>query len=175
MPRPFFLKMRPLSVGFAAVVAFLTASAVAANRHNDSDERSRNQEAPEGSARLRATPYAVTRYGADVVAGEAELRPQRHGRLEVEARLEGLTPGTAHIGHIHLGDCGRLFPGTIIHDLSVIWIGEDGSGASTTVLEDSLIGLKDCEWWVAFHEGPANTSPQTPAVAVGPVLIEREQ
>lgn len=169
MPRAFFLQMRPL---FAAVVAFLTASAVAANRHNDSDERSRKQEAPEGSARLRATPYAVTRYGADVVAGEAELRPQR-GRLEVEATLEGLTPGTGHIGHIHFGDCGRLFPGTIIHDLTVIWIGEDGSGESTTVLKDSLIGLEDCEWWVAFHEGPANTSPQTPAVAVGPVLIER--
>lgn len=27
----------------------------------------------------------------------------------------------------------------------------------------------DCDWWVAVHEGPANATPQTPAIAVGPV------
>lgn len=132
----------------------------------------------EGAATLRSTPFADKTYGAGLVGGEAELR-EEEGLLEVKAEVEGLRPGTTHIGHIHRGTCEHLSPGEIIHNLEPITIGEDGEGESVTVVATtttttSLSQVQDCEWWVAFHEGAENTTPQTPAVAVGPVLIEED-
>lgn len=42
---------------------------------------------------------------------------------------------------------------------------------SRTVVDDSLAGLNDGDWWVAVHEGPVNATPQSPAIAVGPVMV----
>lgn len=129
----------------------------------------------EGEAALRSTPYADTTYGSGTVRGEAELQ-QDGDRLLVEAEIEGLTPGTTHIGHIHVGDCKGLFPGAIIHNLTPITVDDSGEGESRTVVgttdENDLVGVEDCDWWVAFHEGAQNTDPQSPAVAIGPVLVE---
>lgn len=130
----------------------------------------------EGEATLRSTPFATGTYGAGVVSGEAKLvTDTTDDQTTIKVKVEGLTPGTTHIGHIHFGDCTRLFPGAIIHNLTPMTIDEEGVGVSKTVVgAPSLEGVESCEWWVAFHEGPANTSPQTPAVAVGPVMIEAD-
>ena len=128
-----------------------------------------------GEAEATAT-LGATRFASGPVSGKAELE-EEDGRLEIEAEVQGLTPG-AHIGHIHLGDCDALTPGAIIHNLTPVMIGQDGEGRSVTVIDDttgaSLADVENCDWWVAFHEGPENRSPQSPAVAVGPVLLKQE-
>ena len=131
----------------------------------------------EATATLGATKFANDTYGFGAVSGKAELE-EEDGRLEIEAEVQGLKPGTTHIGHIHLGDCKALTPGDIIHNLTPVMIGQDGEGRSVTVIDDttgaSLADVENCDWWVAFHEGPENRSPQSPAVAVGPVLLKQE-
>lgn len=158
------------TIGTLAAVGSLTLAALApatAFAHSGSEA--------EGEAALRSTPPADATYGPGTVRGEAELE-QDGDRLLVEAEIEGLTPGTTHIGHIHFGDCQRLTPGTIIHDLTPITVDDSGEGESRTVVgttdENDLVGVKDCEWWVAFHEGAENSDPQSPAVAIGPVLVD---
>lgn len=155
-----------VTVAVSVGLATLVPSAVWA--HPDSEA--------EGQATLRSTPFADTTYGAGLVGGEAELK-EEGGRLEVKAEVEGLQPGTRHIGHIHRGGCERLSPGEIIHNLVPITIDEDGEGESVTVVAAttaSLRDVQDCEWWVAFHEDAENSTPQSPAVAVGPVMIEED-
>lgn len=121
---------------------------------------------------LRSTPFADSKYGPGVVSGKAHLTSDaRSGTTKVVAHLEGLTPGTGHIGHIHNGDCERLFPGVILHNLEPIVANAHGVGVSRTVIPEGMAGIENCEWWVAFHEGPENADPQTPAIAIGPVLF----
>lgn len=125
------------------------------------------------SAILGGSPYAIDNYGANVVKGRAELLADgRSSNTQVVARLTGLKPGSAHIGHIHAGTCARLIPGTILHNLEPIVADQQGAGTSRTEIPESIRGLVDCEWWVAFHEGAENTDPQTPAIAVGPVIVK---
>ena len=161
-----------VAVAVAATLATLAPSTASA--HDDATAKTET----EATATLRSTPPADKLYGPGVVSGMAELE-EEDGRLKIEAEVRGLKPGTAHIGHIHLGDCTSLSPGLIIYDLTPVKIGKDGEGRSVTVINDtakaSLAMVKDCQWWVAFHEGPANTSPtQTPAVAIGPVLLDKD-
>lgn len=127
------------------------------------------------SAVLGGTPFAITNYGTNVVKGRAILVSDRMGSSsQVIVQLSGLKPGTAHIGHIHGGTCAALQPGTIFHNLKPVVADDSGKGTSKTQISRGLQGLADCEWWVAFHEGPENTSPQTPALAVGPVIIKEQ-
>lgn len=124
-------------------------------------------------ATLGGTPFAITNYGTNVVKGRAELiSDNRSANSKVMVKLSGLKPGTTHIGHIHGGSCVQLFPGTIFHNLEPITADNAGNGASKTDIPRDLLGLADCEWWVAFHEGAANATPQTPAIAVGPVIFK---
>lgn len=128
-----------------------------------------------GSAILGGTPYAITNYGVNVVKGRAVLvSDQRANTSRVIVTLTGLKPGSAHIGHIHSGTCAALTPGTIFHNLTPVVADESGKGTSKTRISKGLQGLADCEWWVAFHEGAENTAPQTPALAVGPVIIKEQ-
>lgn len=123
------------------------------------------------TAILGASPFAHNTYGANTVRGRAELRSHdANTGTRVIVRIRGLTPGTTHIGHIHGGNCASLFQGTILHNLEPIVINEDGEGMSRTHIVEGIQTLRDCDWWVAVHEGAANTSPQTPAVAIGPVI-----
>ena len=155
------MKISSLAVLISASLAVSTGVAHA-------DELSAN-------AILGATPFAHNTYGVNTVRGRAQLEPNdEDGTLKVVVKISGLTPGTTHIGHIHNGTCASLFPGAIIQNLEPIVIDEDGEGKSTTNISASLTGLRDCDWWVAVHEGAANASPQTPAVAVGPVITERD-
>ena len=125
---------------------------------------------------LGATPFAHTNYGTNVVKGRAELVTDGRGTTsKVVAKLSGLKPGTAHIGHIHGGNCTRLFPGTIFHNLQPIVADSAGNGTSKTEILEGMQGLADCEWWVAFHEGAENATPQTPAIAVGPVITKAHE
>jgi len=126
-----------------------------------------------GDTHLRSTPAANTIYGAGQVEGSARLiNDASTGRTAIVTRVERLKPGSKHAGHIHFGDCSRLFPGAIIHDLEPLIANAHGNAVSRTVIDDSLAGLKDGEWWIAVHEGPENATPQTPAIAIGPVLIK---
>lgn len=132
-----------------------------------------------GEADLNSTPFANSTYGPGVVHGEARLVTDGKGeRTRIVAKVEGLKPGTTHVGHIHFGDaadpCARLQPGAIIHNLEPLVANNNGVAVSKTVVADSMAGLADCEWWVAVHEGPENTNPQSPAIAIGPVFIEDE-
>ena len=134
-------------------------------------------EARVGSATLRSTPFATTTYGPDVVSGHARLVTNAGtGTTSVVLRVEGLRPGTTHIAHIHFGDaaepCARLQPGAIIEDLGPLTANARGIAVDRTVIDSSTAGIAECEWWVAVHEGPANASPQTPAIAIGPVRFE---
>lgn len=127
-------------------------------------------EARVGSATLRSTPFATTTYGPGVVSGNARLVSNAgNGMTSVVVRVEGLEPGTTHIAHIHLGDCTALQPGLIIHDLGPLVANANGIAVDRTLLDGSTVGLADCDWWVAVHAGPENASPQSPAIAVGPV------
>lgn len=152
----------------SALAVLVSASLAFATGISHADELS-------ADAILGATPFAHNTYGVNTVRGRAQLEPNdTDGSLKVVVKISGLTPGTTHIGHIHGGTCASLFPGTILFNLEPVVIDEDGEGKSTTNISASLSGLRDCDWWVAVHEGPANTSPQTPAVAVGPVITEQD-
>lgn len=122
-------------------------------------------------ATLRPTPFANDRYGPGVISGSARLVTDGRGRTRVVARLEGLEAGTRHAGHIHFGDCQRLQPGAIIQDLEPFVADERGRAVSRTLFEGSMTGLEDGDWWLAVHEGAVNTTPQSPAIAIGAVLI----
>lgn len=126
-----------------------------------------------GDAELRPTPAANNIYGPGKIHGSARLINAASGdRTAIMARVEGLEPGSKHAGHIHLGDCSRLFPGAIIHDLEPLVANAHGRAVSRTLINDSLAGLEDGRWWIAVHEGPQNATPQTPAIAIGPVLTK---
>lgn len=125
------------------------------------------------NAILGGTPFALKNYGVNVVKGRAILvSGESDDTANVVVTLSGLKPGTTHIGHIHGGTCAALTPGTIFHNLNPIVADDSGKGVSRTKISKGLQGLADCEWWVAFHEGAENTSPQSPALAVGPVIIK---
>lgn len=122
---------------------------------------------------LGGTPFALKNYGVNVVKGLSILvSSETDNRAIVSVKLSGLKPGTTHIGHIHGGTCAALTPGTIFHNLNPVVADANGTGTSRTEISRGLKGLADCEWWVAFHEGAENTSPQSPALAVGPVIIK---
>ena len=127
---------------------------------------------------LGSSPFAHQNYGTNVVRGRAELASEggeTAARTKVVVRLTGLKPGTAHIGHIHGGTCAALAPGTIFHNLEPVVANSSGEGTSKTEIPQGLQGFADCSWWVAFHEGAANASPQTPAIAVGPVITRSRE
>ncbi|MEP7194397.1 MAG: hypothetical protein ABI903_16245 [Actinomycetota bacterium] len=128
------------------------------------------------TATLGATPFADATYGPGVVSGKAKLE-QKDGQLTVQAEVQGLKPGTSHVGHLHFGNCTSLIPGEVVYHLTAVKIGQDGQGHSVTVIPDAtranLTAVQDCDLWVAFHEGPTNTNPPSPAAAVGPVLIKQ--
>ena len=127
------------------------------------------------NAILGGTPFAITTYGTNVVKGRATLVSDGDaGNSTVIVNLRGLKPGTTHIGHIHGGNCAALARGTIFHNLQPVVMNKYGKGTSKTVIPQGMQGLADCEWWVAYHEGaenPVPPEPQTPAVAVGPVIM----
>lgn len=123
---------------------------------------------------LGSSPFAHQTYGPNVVRGEAKLAPHGRGLTQVTVRINGLKPGTTHVGHIHGGTCAQLFAGAILHNLEPIVVNAQGRGMSKTEIPATLENLRDCDWWVAVHEGAANSSPQTPAVAIGPVLTRGE-
>ena len=133
-------------------------------------------DAVEASAILGGTPFAITNYGTNVVKGRAILvSDERSDSSKVIVQLSGLKPGTAHIGHIHGGNCATLARGTIFHNLEPVVANDSGKGTSKTDIPEGMQGLADCEWWVAFHEGaenPVPPLPQTPALAVGPVIFK---
>lgn len=128
------------------------------------------------SAILGGTPFAIINYGTNVVKGRAVLISDGRGdSTKVIVKITGLKPGTAHIGHIHGGNCATLTRGTIFHNLEPVVADGSGKGMSKTDIPEGLEGLADCQWWVAFHEGaenPVPPLPQTPALAVGPVIIK---
>ncbi len=131
-----------------------------------------------GSATLTSTPFANGAYGPGVVGGQATLTTDAGtGTTSVMVRVEGLRPGTTHIGHVHFGDasepCARLQPGAIIEDLGPFMANAHGVAVGRTVIDTPTAGVADCAWWVAVHEGAENASPQTPAIAIGPVQFER--
>ena len=129
-------------------------------------------EAVAARAILGGTPFANTNYGVNVVNGLAILAStDGGGSTNVIVQMTGLKPGTTHIGHIHAGVCPQLFPGTILYTLTPVTANASGEGTSQTQIYTGMQGLADCSWWVAVHEGPENASPQTPAVAVGPVIF----
>lgn len=123
---------------------------------------------------LGSSPFAHQNYGVNVVRGDAKLASAGRGTTQVVVRINGLKPGTTHIGHIHGGTCAQLFPGAILHNLEPIVVNSEGRGMSKTEIPATLDNFRDCDWWVAVHEGAANQTPQTPAVAIGPVLTRGE-
>ena len=128
------------------------------------------------SAILGGTPFAINNYGPNVVKGRAVLiSDSRSDTTKVIVKITGLKPGTAHIGHIHGGNCASLARGTIFHNLEPVVANDSGKGTSKTDIPEGMQGLADCEWRLAFHEGaenPVPPLPQTPALAVGPVIIK---
>lgn len=122
---------------------------------------------------LGSTPFAHQNYGINVVKGRARLISKNDatgGKTKVVVKLTGLRPGTTHVGHIHGGTCASLTIGEILYNLEAIVANDSGNGTSKTEVPQSLQGFSDCGWWVAFHEGAENAIPQTPAIAVGPVI-----
>ena len=136
--------------------------------------------ADEGAALavLRSSPYVRQNYGTNVVRGRAELASEggaAAARTKAVVRLSVLKPGTAHIGHIHGGTCVALAPGTILHNLESVVANNAGEGTSKTEIAQGLQGFADCSWGVAFHEGAENAVPQTPAIAVGAVILRSRE
>lgn len=155
--------MKKTALGFMLAAALLTGNAIA-----DDDNGA-------AFAILGSSPFAHQNYGVNVVRGDAKLAPHGRGSTQVIVRINGLKPGTTHIGHIHGGTCAQLFQGAILHDLEPIVVNAQGRGMSKTEIPATLENLRDCDWWVAVHEGAANATPQTPAVAIGPVLTRGEK
>ena len=123
---------------------------------------------------LGSTPFAHKNYGTNVVKGRAELHASGRSSTMVIVWLTGLKPGSIHASHIHRGTCLQLSPGEISNDLSPVVANEHGVGFSKTEIPGKLADLADCSWWVAVHEGPVNATPQTPAIAVAPVITHSE-
>jgi len=159
------------TVAVAVAVAAATLVPGAASAHQNMTGMN-----SKATATLGATPFADATYGAGVVSGKAKLE-QKDGRLTVQAEVQGLKPGTSHVGHLHFGDCTSLIPSEVVYHLMPVKVGQDGQGVSVTVIPGAtranVAAVQDCDLWVAFHEGPANTSPPSPAVAVGPVLLRQ--
>ena len=162
------------TVAVAVAVAAATLVPGTASAHqNTTDLTGMNTRA---TATLGSTPFADATYGAGVVRGKAKLE-QKDGQLTVKAEVQGLKPGTSHVGHLHFGNCASLIPGEVVYHLAPVKVGQDGQGRSVTVIADptrtNLAAVQDCDLWVAFHEGPTKTSPPSPAAAVGPVLLKQ--
>ena len=82
-----------------------------------------------------------------MIEGKARLITDANGnRTTIVTHVKGLKAGTKHAGHIHFGDCTRLFPGEIVHDLAPLVANEDGRAVSRTVVDDSLASLQDGQW-----------------------------
>lgn len=152
--------MRKTALGFTLATALFAANVMA-------DDGA-------AFAILGSSPFAHQNYGVNVVRGEAKLASSENGLTRVVVRIDGLKPGTTHVGHIHGGTCAQLFPGAILHNLEPIVVDAEGRGMSRTEIPATLDNFRDCDWWVAVHEGAANQTPQTPAVAIGPVLTRGE-
>lgn len=122
---------------------------------------------------LGSTPFAHQNYGPNVVRGYAKLATTAQGITQVVVTIHGLKPGRIHSGDIHGGTCAQIMSGTFLYDLKPIVIDSSGKGSSKTDIPAVLTGFKDCEWWLAIHEGPENSVP-TPGIAVGAVLTRTE-
>ena len=68
-----------------------------------------------------------------------------------------------------------MTPGTILYNLEPVVANNAGEGTSKTDIPQGLQGFADCSWWVAFHEGAENAAPQTPAIAVGAVILRSRE
>lgn len=122
---------------------------------------------------LGSTPFAQQNYGINVVRGYAKLATTAQGTTQVVVTIHGLKPGRVHSGDIHGGTCAQIMSGSFLYDLKPIVIDSAGKGSSKTDIPAVLTGFKDCEWWLAIHEGPENSVP-TPGIAVGAVLTRTE-
>ena len=130
-------------------------------------------DAPSGSSPCRKhRRLCYSRF--NVVKGRAELHASGRSSTMVIVWLAGLKPGSIHASHIHRGTFIQLSPGEISNDLSPVVANEHEVGFSKTEIPAKLADLADCSWWVAVHEGPVNATPQTPAIAVAPVITHSE-
>jgi hypothetical protein len=94
------------------------------------------------------------------VTGTVRLEPTGVG-TRVTVMLRGAEPGT-HQGHIHLGTCAQ--PGSAVVPLEPVTVGADGSGESTTTIEQRVATLADGQHIVAYHE--AGGTPGAPVACV---------
>jgi hypothetical protein len=113
--------------------------------------------APGAGARGSATLAATLSSG---VTGSATLA-QSSETTSVTVTLSGMTPNSAHAGHIHRGGCS----GAIILPLGVLTADASGQGSVTATVNAAIDAAN---WWIQYHTGD---NPPGPPIACGPVVL----
>jgi|AAFX01.2.fsa_nt_gi hypothetical protein len=82
--------------------------------------------------------FAMAAVNGNGVTGTVTIQDQEGPGATVTVRLQGLAPGSAHAGHVHVGSCAAQ--GAIRTGLEPITADAQGSGtATTTGVPDELL------------------------------------
>lgn len=85
------------------------------------------------------------------VSGSAEVAALADGKFQVTVTLSGLPANSAHMGHIHVGDCSVVGPVA----LGLTEITSDASGNGTVTSE--VKGPLPADGYIAYHQrGPTD-------------------
>jgi hypothetical protein len=106
----------------------------------------------------RTALAALEPLASSEVSGHASLL-QSGLTTTLVVTLGGLSPDTAHAGHIHGGGCS----GPVLFPLATLQADEDGNGSASATVPAPL---DPGAWWVQYH---AAESPPGPGITCGPV------
>jgi CHRD domain len=110
---------------------------------------------PATSPSPKPATFDMSAVGDSGVTGTVEVLKQT-GSFMVTLKLKGMSPGSSHAAHIHLGKCGSN--GKIVFPLSAV--NADGTGkaqASSTVSSEYTVPPEG--WYANVHTGPDLTQP----------------
>lgn len=100
---------------------------------------------------LTMNPIGSLASGAvSAVAGAAQLTALANGKTQVVVSLSGLEPNSAHMGHIHVGDCSLVGP--VALGLTAVVADASGNGSASSEVTTAQI---PADAYIAYHQrGP---------------------
>lgn len=87
------------------------------------------------------------------------------GNFTVSIQLQGLTPNSSHVSHVHIGSCAR--PGNVAYALLQVIADASGKATATSTVSE-YYSMPSTGWYVNVHFGPDFTKPEyAPSVSCG--------
>lgn len=100
--------------------------------------------------------FAMAAQNGSTVTGTGQI-VESAGSFTVTLKLKGMTAGSLHVSHVHLGRCSA--PGGIAYALQTVVAGTTGAATTvSTVLAGYAIPVSG--WYVNVHHGPDFTEPE---------------